>query len=257
MSVPIIYFLQRFMDNILLNKFNDLDKLAYYKNRCAASNFLSLDEQSTLLNQRYLSSVSLDGGFESSQRRIAVFVPFGFEYNICDFVSYIKISPVNNKFSDDLSHRDFLGAIMSLGIKREMIGDILVSNNTAYAVVISKIGQYIVDELKSVKHTSIKCCITEEIPDDISVNTEDRELIVSSLRLDVIICAVYNLSRNEAKYLFEGDKVFINGKIISSPSAEPDVSDIISLRGYGRFVFGGELRKTKKNRFVIKVSVYK
>ena len=106
------------------------------------------------------------------------------------------------------------------------------------------------------RHTTVKCELTENIPTDVLPQPEYRELIVSSERLDVIIAAIYNMSRSQVLPIFHTEKVFVNGAVKTSPSFTLNVGDKVSVRGFGRFIYKGVLRTTKKDRLVISVEVF-
>ena len=233
-------------------RFNELYNRAYEKSYNVFSDFLNMEEQSILSNS-YIPCTAY-GGHPMAERVIA-----GFGENIenSDFpLSYLLIEPVKQKFSDTLTHRDFLGALMNLGIKREMLGDIIVADNCGYLICLTQIASYIADNLTRIKHTSIKITQIDNLPDNIIREPEPTELVVSSLRLDVLISAVYKLSRSEASKLFAAGKVFVNSKIMENTSYQTKENDIISVRGFGRFVFIAQLRKTKKDRFVAEIKKY-
>jgi RNA-binding protein YlmH len=97
------------------------------------------------------------------------------------------------KFADNLTHRDFLGSLMGLGLRREMLGDIIIKANVAYLVCLDTVSDFIINQLNKVKHTSVKCSLSTDIPTDVLPELKYEELIVSSERLDVLISAVYNL----------------------------------------------------------------
>lgn len=233
-------------------RFNELYTRAFEKNYNTFTEFLNLDEQSILI------STSLPctrfGGYACAERIIA---GFGMDINTDDFpILCIKIRPVNQKFADNLTHRDYLGAIMNLGIKREMIGDIIVNHNTAYLFCHSQIADYILDNLSKIRHTVVKTELADTVSNDIISQPEHYELVVSSLRLDVIISAVYKLSRSETSRLFSNRRVFINSRLTENTSYTVKDNDIISVRGFGRFIFSAQLRTTKKERIVIEILKY-
>ena len=145
---------------------------------------------------------------------------------------------------------------MGLGIRREVLGDIIVSGNCGYLFCLDTISEYIIDNLTQVRHTTVKCELTENIPTDVLPQPEYRELIVSSERLDVIIAAIYNMSRSQVLPIFHTEKVFVNGVVKQSPSVIVSAYDKISVRGFGRFIYRGVLRTTKKDRLVIGVEVF-
>lgn len=120
-------------ENKLKKRFAELSLRAVEQRRTVSSDFLTLDEQSTLASAQLFSRVYLYGGYPLAERRAALFGEKSEEEKAaeCDFV-WVKISPVSKKFADELTHRDFLGTLMGLGIKRETIGDILTDDNCGY-----------------------------------------------------------------------------------------------------------------------------
>ena len=121
------------------------------------------------------------------------------------------------KFADELSHRDFLGALMNLGIKRELLGDIIVKDNCGYILCLEHIAPYICENLERVRHTSVKC-EKSNLPNDLKNEPEPTEIFAASKRIDVVIAAVYNLSRNETSKLIKAEKVFVNSRLVTSNS---------------------------------------
>lgn len=194
------------------------------------------------------------GGYDMAERMIA---GFGEDIENSDFpIKILAITPVKQKFADTLSHRDFLGGLMNLGIKREMLGDIIVNDNCAYLFCLEQIAEYIKDNLCRVKHTSVNVTEIESLPDDIIKEPESIELVVSSLRADVMVSAVYKLSRSNTSKLFSAGKIFVNSKLTESTSYQIKENDIISVRGFGRFSFSNQLRTTKKDRLVVEIKKY-
>jgi RNA-binding protein YlmH len=187
------------------------------------------------------------GGYEGAERQLAVFgseEEFGFWE--APPIKCILVSPVMQKFADDLSHRDFLGSVMGLGIKREAIGDIIIKNNTGYVFCLDTVAEYIAENLKKVCHTTVKCEITKEVPSEVNPELEEKIIIAASERLDVIIAEIYNLSRSESNTLFTAKKVFVNGKLTENNSQKIKTDDVVSVRGYGRFTHCEILGETKK-----------
>lgn len=221
------------------------------------SDFLGISEISELFSCRFPVSVALWGGYDGAERNIACFGDREYFEDNNDYpIKCIMISPVNQKFADDLTHRDFLGSLMGLGIRREVLGDIIINENCGYLFCLDTIADYIIENLTQVRRTTVECKITDEIPQNALPQPENIELIVSSERLDVIVSAVYNLSRSKVLPYFEHERVFINGKAETKPSAVADAEDKISVRGFGRFIYKGVLRHTKKDRLVIGVDVF-
>ena len=171
-------------------------------------------------------------------------------------INIIRISPVQAKFADDLTHRDFLGSVMGLGIEREKTGDIIISDNTAYMFVHSDIAQFIVDSLEYVRHTHVRAEYSNSLPEAAKPRLEKRQVIISSNRIDAIISKLYNLSREQSLKAVTEGKVFVNGAEISSNSKSLKEGDVVSVRGFGKWIFRGESGKTRKDRLYVEVEVY-
>ena len=197
------------------------------------------------------------GGAEECERRM---IRFG-DRELCGYeepfpISLLEIKPVQEKFADALSHRDFLGSLLGLGLQREKTGDILVKDNRAYAFVHRDIADYIADNLEYVKHTHVKVSVCEAVPEEVKPRREKQRLIVSSNRLDAVIARLYRLSREQAAKLISQACVYINGAECVSTSKTIKEGDVVSVRGHGKFVFTGEAGQSKKERLYVDVEVY-
>ena len=235
-------------------RLTELSHRAFERGYTTFSDFLNLEEISLLKSLHTESEYNLYGGYDNADRCVASFGECEeYQYPI----SCIKIEPANQKFADELSHRDFLGALMNLGINRSTLGDIRVTNNTGYLFCLNSIKEYILQNLDRIKHTTVRC--TESVlPAEIAEKKpEPVELTVSSQRVDIIVAAVFKLSRNTVTQLVNQEKVFINSKIAYKESLTLKSGDIVSVRGKGKFIFDGEIRQTKKNKSVIGIRLYK
>ena len=235
-------------------RLTELSHRAFEKGYTTFSDFLNLEEISLLKSLHTESEYNLYGGYDNADRCVASFGECEeYQYPI----SCIKIEPANQKFADELSHRDFLGALMNLGINRSTLGDIIITNNTGYLFCLNSIKEYILQNLDRIKHTTVRC--TESVlPAEIAEKKpEPVELTVSSQRVDIIVAAVFKLSRNTVTQLVNQEKVFINSKIAYKESLTLKSGDIVSVRGKGKFIFDGEIRQTKKNKSVIGIRLYK
>ena len=242
--------------NLIKKRFNELSMRSENRGIYFYSDFLNLYEQ-TLLYDEIKRNVTLYGGFPEAERKIACFGnenEFGYEPN--PPVKIICIKPLSKKFSDDLTHRDFLGSLIGLGIKRETLGDIIITENVGYVFCLDSISQYIIDNLFKVRHTSVSCEICDSIPENALPQPKEDVVIVSSLRLDVGISGIYNISRTKSSALVDGEKVFINGRLITSSSKNIELGDTVSVRGYGRFRYVDILGDTRKGRTRILCEIY-
>lgn len=147
----------------------------------------------------------------------------------------IVIFKINyNKKYYEINHRSILGSLMGLGIKRECIGDIVISKDLdAYFAATLEISKYIMDNLSFIGKTPIEL---EIIKDEITniIRYEDKNSFVASLRLDVIIAEAYNMSRSLALEMIQGGLVYINHILITNSSHIVKLDDEISVRHKGR-----------------------
>ena len=239
---------------LLKSRLSDLSDRAFERNYKVFSEFLNLEEISVLAVMKSLTEHKLFGGYDGAERCVA---GFGDDVSHSDFpIVCIEIAPLQKKFSDKLTHRDFLGAIMNLGINRNTLGDIIVDDNVGYLFCLDTMSDYITDNLTRIKHTTVACRVIDSLPDCAKREPESKEIIVPSLRADAIICAIYHLSRNDAKALFAQDKVFVNHKAVQSTSHTLKDGDTVSVRGYGKFEMHEILRSTKKDRLVVEIALY-
>jgi len=244
-------------DELLCRRFAELGQRAY-NGIWSNTEFLSIAEQSILMScaREIPSPFVLEGGHPSCERRIAM---FGSE-DFCGYaaeppIACVRIAPKNAKFADKLEHRDFLGALINLGLRREVLGDIFVREHCAFLFCLDSIAPYIADSLERVKHTAVTCSVLEESPEELEVKTRILEINVPSERVDAVVCAVYKLSRTQSQQLFAAQRVFVNARETENSSRILKESDVVSVRGFGRFTYRGSLRETKKGRLYVSVEV--
>lgn len=258
-------------DEVLFRKrMQDLAKTSYSRNIPIFTDFLTMNEISILhsmstelVGVRY----ELYGGYDFAERQMAMFVPDALFDDLGEYpMVTLKIEPAHKKFAENLTHRDYLGSVLGLGIERCKIGDIILTdrekegiNGTtsqcAYMICSSKMADFLVKEFYKVRHTQVRVSISN---DDVSPAVEFKEIkgSVASLRADAIIAFVCKLSRSGVITLFQSQKVFVNGKLTESNSHVLKEGDIVSVRGYGKFIFEEVLSMTKKDRYYVLVKIY-
>ena len=198
----------------LQKRFRDLSNQSYQNDTFCFTNFLSMAEVNILYDSVDERQFETFGGMEGCERVIARFgdkEQLGYE--IPYPITILKIEPLMEKFAEQLTHRDFLGALMNLGIEREILGDILLDGKTAYLFAASGMAEYIMQNLDKVKHTNVRVIKQDQVPGELSFHLQQREIIVASRRLDVVIAGTYNLSRSKVQDLFREKKVFVGGRI--------------------------------------------
>lgn len=202
------------------------------------------------------AAYKLFGGYEYSERQMAAFLPDAFCYEYFYPISILRIQPLQKKFSETLSHRDYLGAILNLGIERSKIGDILVREDNTVLFVHNSLEAFVTEELRRIRHTAVM--VTAEDMQDFSYqpNIEEKKGTVSSLRLDSLLALAFSSSRSKLVSYIEGGKVFVNGKLVTSNGCQIKEDDIISVRGLGRFQYKELLAQTKKGRYYVMIYLY-
>ena len=171
-------------------------------------------------------------------------------------LAVLKIEPLNRKFAEKLTHRDFLGALMHLGLERDIFGDILVRESAAYVFITERMASYVCDELTQVRHTQVRAEILNEVPEEARPSLQPEQIIAASLRLDIVIAKVWHLSRTKAKELFPAGAVQTGGRVTEKESAVLREGDVISVRGYGKFRYAGQTGTTKKGSVILQIEKY-
>ena len=245
---------------LLKRRFVELARRAYNSGIFTFTDFLGLAEQAAFAEvSREIFGIEYVkfGGAEGAER---VMIRFGSEsdlgYSMPFPISLVKIEPLSQKYAEKLSHRDFLGAIMNLGIERDTMGDIVIIDNVGYIFVKEDMATYIADSLTKVRRTDVKAEVTETLPDGELYRTERRNVQANGERLDALVAKVFSLSREEAQSLFKKRLVFADGREIDSTSYIPKPNEKISVRGHGRFVYVGPQSLTRKGKINIAVEIY-
>ncbi len=224
------------------------------------TDFLGLSEQSAF--KEILPKISgikytVFGGTDGAER---IMVRFGdaesLGYETPFPIVPIKIEPLSQKFADKLTHRDFLGSILNLGIERSTLGDIVILDNIGYLFAHENVAEYITDTLSRIKHTDVKAKIADRLPAGDLYKTEPKKIQISSERLDAVIAKVYSMSRDDAQGLFKKHLVYVDGRLTESVSAQPKAGCKVSVRGHGRFIYRGFGSLSKKGKLNAICDVY-
>jgi RNA-binding protein YlmH len=201
--------------------------------------------------------LSLWGGSSFSERKRALIYPDYYEAQNEDFqlVCYNVQYPA--KFST-IEHRDVLGALMNIGVKRGKYGDILISGDRVQFICATEISGFIELNLTKVGKTGITLhTISEDELAEVKTEYNEKSGTVSSLRLDVVVAEVYNLSRAKASPLIQGGRVKLNHKIVDHVSTEMMEGDELSVRGFGRSKLIAIEGTTKKEKWRIRYGLLK
>lgn len=253
-------------EEVLLRKrLTELSNLAYQRGIVMYSDFLNLNELNilhTTPKDLFPAPYKAFGGYAFSERQMAAFLPDAFylyaseeEMKEAYPIRIVRIAPLQKKFAEPLSHRDYLGALLNLGIERCKLGDILAEEEQAFVFVSETLAEFVTTELTRVRHTTVMATIEDSADFVYEPKFEEIKGTVASVRLDSLLSLAFNSSRSKLTALIEGGRVYVNGKLITSNGYQVKDDDIVSVRGLGRFAYKGIVSETKKGRYY--VSVYK
>lgn len=245
----------------LKSRFHDLAERSFAQGIYTFTGFLGLSGQEVFWQEepglRY-AGYTLYGGGENADRVMIRFGDSGqLGYETPFPIVCIHIMPLQEKFADDLSHRDFLGALMNLGIDRSTIGDIRAGGKQACLFCLDSVAEHICQNLEQVKHTHVRCRITEQVPELLQEEPETVRVQVQSLRVDAVLAKVYNISREKSIELFRAGRVYVNGRLCENNSRGLKAGETVSVRGYGKFSLGGEWKETRKGKLSAEAFVYR
>ena len=246
-------------EQLLQKRFTELSKIAFQRNIVMYSDFLNMNELNilhTLPNDLLFSKYESFGGYDLAERQMVAFLPDALYYDIVYPFQVCKIAALNAKYAENLSHRDYLGAILNLGIDRSKIGDILVMENEAIIFVQESMAEFICNELTRIRHTTVLTTMIDSQDFHYEPKQEEITGTVASVRLDSLLSLAFSSSRSKLVGLIEGGKVFVNGKLITTNSYQMKEDDIVSVRGMGKFKYIKTLSMTKKNRAFIQINKY-
>lgn len=242
----------------LTRRFLELADRAETRQTLVYSDFLNMNEQSVLQTMRLRTPFVLWGGYALAERKVAVFgTADEEEAAACAPFSLLKIAPAAPKYADPLTHRDFLGSILALGLRREMVGDILPVDNCGYVFCMNTVANFLTDNLDRVRHTTVRISEADRLPESLAAEPETQSLVVASPRLDALLAAAFRLSRSEAQRLIAAERVYVDSRIVTRADIALQENCMVSARGFGRFRYCGLDRETKKGKLRVSVQIYK
>lgn len=257
-------------EQLFVRRINELAQTACFKDICTFTDFLTLNEISLFQRiEQELAPVSysMSGGYPDAERKLICFHG-GLEYkgragkseelplDFCYPISCLNLQPVSLKFSEHLTHRDYLGAILNLGIDRSKIGDLVITDSGAVLFCKDSIAKFLTEQFSYVRHTKVTATFTDLKETSFARSYETIHSTVSSVRLDAVIAAAFRVSRSKMTSVIAEGKVFLNGKETLNASHALNEGDIISVRGYGKVKYEMQGNLSKKGRINITLLKY-
>lgn len=247
-------------DELFRRRLLDLASQSDRAARFTFTDFLTEAEQAAfwaVRSQLPPCGYTLSGGREDADR---VMIRFGdpeqLGYEEPFPIVCVRIAPKNDRFAEALTHRDVLGAVMHLGIERGETGDILISGKDAFLFCKPQMAEYIIRSLDRVRHTSVTCSLTEDIPAEITEQREEVSVQCASERLDLVVAKLYHMSRGDVKTLLAAGKVFVAGVLTEQGDRTLHTGERVSVRGYGKFRYLGQSGTTKKGNLILRCEKY-
>lgn len=198
--------------------------------------------------------IQTEGSFDGAERQRMLIAPSYFVPEIDDFQMTIYTVSYPSKFVQ-LGHPDVLGALLSLGLDRGKFGDIRVTDNMVQFAVANEVADYVRANLTSIGKVKVH---VEELAAGTAliVNDEqwsEKSYTVSSMRLDVVLATIANISRQKAQSLVTAGRVKVNWTVREAVAFELQEGDILSARGFGRFKVVETAGRTKKDKIRLQV----
>ena len=184
-------------EQLLQKRLAELSDKAFTRGIVTFSDFLNLNELNILHTSpkdMFPARYETYGGYDLSERQMVAFLPDALYYEYAYPVAVIEISPVNRKFAEELTHRDYLGALMNLGIERCKLGDIIVDGGRALLFAKEELAAYIAGELTRIRQTTVQAKQCTEARFRYEPRYEEVKGTVPSIRLDTVLSVAYPLS---------------------------------------------------------------
>lgn len=252
-------------NKLLIAKIEDKIRISKTRNKIVNSDFLN-KYQTSYIQKEHIKYKEKNfffyGGYEEAERKVLIAFPNKLEKedvlnNINEIITAIKIE-LPNEIEGKIKHKDYLGMIMSFGLTRERIGDIIVYEDKAYIIVLKENAEYIKNSIKEerkIKKSKVEIIDINKIEPK-KVEFEEIQISVNSLRLDNIISELLKTSRKIAQELIEQEKVFINYASKTKNTKALKQNDILIIRGKGKYIIEEFLGKNKKQKEIIKIKKY-
>ena len=249
-------------DRLLLAKVLDRAGQAQSRNIPAATDFLSPQQQALALDLLRLAGIPETGymslgGYEGAERNILLFLPDWLEAADAGSQSPIRCLRASFREEEKLTHRDFLGSLMGMGIVREKVGDILVGPAGADIMVLDTVAEFLLQSWNSAGRARLAVTAIEpwevRVPEAKCQEVRDT---VSSLRLDAVASAGFRMARGKAAELITSGRVQVNWRECTKPDKLLTAGDTVSARGFGKFELTEVGGVTKKGRTSIVLKRY-
>lgn len=195
--------------------------------------------------------IQIFGGFEECERKM---ISFNNAYDSAFPLDIIKVT--NKSKFRKLEHKDYLGSVLSLGIKRDKIGDLVLKENACYIAICDELTSFMKENLQTIGKNPCEVKKVQELIELPRVQYEEKVINIASLRVDSIVAALANVSRVDSVKLISSNKVLVNYSSNIEKSYEVKINSTITIRGKGKFIISEIIGTTKSDKLKIKIKKY-
>jgi RNA-binding protein YlmH len=204
------------------------------------------------MNKSFNVNIFTNGVFEDCERRMMCF-----SIEQPDKYPIILLKIDNKSKFEKLEHRNYLGAIMALGIKREKYGDLIIEDDSCYIAVSEEISDYILNNLSSIGRCPCKIKTVYNYNEQvIRAKFENMVINSTSMRLDCVVSSLCNISRAKAVDIISGGKVLVDYIEMHEKDRLLDTDIVITIRGYGKFKIVEQLGSSQRGRIKLSMKKY-
>jgi RNA-binding protein YlmH len=240
----------------LKNRIDDLAERAGRRGTVTKTDFLTPAEQYALRQYTRSDRLVLFGGQPDCERQAAFFLPEYMDPEDFDPAEYIRAVKLTAHFGTP-GHRDYLGAVLGLGITREALGDIRIEGDTAYIFCLPAVQKLLLDELCKVGRVSVtvEACALSDVPAPV-LKVRPVSFTVKSLRFDAVTGSVFGMSRTAAADAIRQGLASLNYSVCDRTDAPVKEGDILSLKGHGKARVKAVGGRSKKDRLFVDAEVF-
>lgn len=247
-------------ERLLLGQVLDKMEHAQRRQEPCATGFLSPKEQRSaeaLLNAAGHPRYAAVGGYDGAERRVLVFLPDWMEPEYLQSGDYLSVLRCTWFKEDKLTHRDFLGSLMGMGVRRDTVGDILVGDGSCDILTLPTVAGFLKDSLTSAGR--VKLHVSEVPLEEVRVPVQERKVLhdtVAALRLDSVLAVGFSISRSKASQLIASGRCAVNWQDTSKSDLAVRAGDVISCRGLGKCRLAEVGSLSRKGRINVTVERY-
>lgn len=249
-------------DRLQLAKVLDRVQQSQNRNVPVATDFLSPQQQmetADLLRLAHIpeTAYTMLGGYDGAERKLFFFLPDWLDADDAESQSPIRCLRASFRVDENLTHRDFLGSLIGMGVVREKLGDILVGSGSADLLVLDAVADFLLQSWSAAGRT--KLTVTEIQPGHLhipEVKVQEVRDTVSALRLDAVASSGFRMARGKAAELITSGRVQLNWRVCTKPDKLLSPGDTVSARGFGKFVLAEVGGITRKGRVSIAIKRY-